>query len=408
MAAPHPPSTFPLKVAVASICRTPVGRALKGTLRHTRPEDLAAAAMVEAVRRVPGLRAEDVEDVALGCAMPEAEQGLNIARNAVFAADFPDSVSGQTVNRFCSSGLQALADAALTVHAGLSEVVIGGGVESMSMVPMSGNKVSLNPALVDRRPEVYIGMGHTAERVAKLHGVSRVDQDAFAARSHANATAAIKAGRFVEEIVAVKARRIEGGKVSFVDFSVDESPRADTSAEVLAKLRPAFSTKGSVTAGNASPLNDGAAAGVLLSEAKVAALGITPIAYLVGFAVAGVPPDIMGVGPVPAIQKVLKLCGLTVGDIDRFEINEAFAAQALHCQRELKIPLELLNPDGGGIAIGHPLGCTGARIAATLIYGLRREAREKKRPAGPGYLLGVESMCIGGGMGAAAVWLVPT
>ena len=407
MAAPKS-SSFPFKVAVASICRTPVGRAIKGTLRHTRPEDMAAAAMVEAVRRVPGLRAGDVEDVALGCAMPEAEQGLNIARNAVFAANFPDSVSGQTVNRFCSSGLQALADAALVVHAGLSDVVIGGGVESMSMVPMSGNKVCLNPGLVDRRPEVYIGMGHTAERIAQRFGVSRVDQDAFAARSHANASAAIKAGRFAEEIVPVRARRIEGGEVTFTDFSVDESPRADTSAEVLAKLRPVFSTKGSVTAGNASPLNDGAAAGVLMSDRKVAELGIAPIAYLVGFAVAGVPPDIMGIGPVPAIDKVLKICGLTVDQIDRFEINEAFAAQAIYCQRELKIPLDKLNPDGGGIAIGHPLGCTGARIAATLIYGLRRQAADRGKAKGSDYLLGVESMCIGGGMGAAAVWMVPS
>ena len=385
---------FPLDVIIASAVRTAVGRALKGTLRNTRPEDLAAAAMNGALARVPGLKAEDVDDVLLGCAMPEAEQGLNIARNAVFLAKWPNSVPAETINRFCSSGLQAIAHAAMSVQAGLTQVSVAGGVESMSMVPMSGNKVSLNPKLMDEYPEAYIAMGHTAERVASRFGVSREQQDAFAVRSHEKALAAIAAGRFKDEIVPVQARVLEGLSVTSVEFSVDECPRAGTTMDVLAKLKPVFKQGGSVTAGNSSPTNDGAAAAVLLSAAKASELGVKPLGRIRGFALAGVDPDIMGIGPVPAIRKLLAQTGLSIGDIDLFEINEAFAAQAAYCGRELGIPDEKLNVNGGAIALGHPLGCTGAKLTATLLHELRRR----------GSRLGIVSMCIGGGMGAAGLF----
>ncbi len=388
--------TFPLNVVIASSVRTAVGRALKGTLRNTRPDDLAAWTMQAAVARVPGLKPEDVQDVVLGCAMPEAEQGLNIARNAVFVAKFPNSMPGETVNRFCASGLQAIVHAALQIHAGLADVVIGGGVESMSMVPMGGNKVSLNPALMDTYPESYISMGHTAERVATRFGVSRAEQDAFAARSHERALAAIAAGRFVDEIIPVKARTLEGKGIGEVEFSVDECPRAGTTAEVLGKLNPVFKQGGSVTAGNSSPLNDGAAASVLLSDKKAQELGVKALGRLRGFAVAGVDPDIMGIGPVPAIQKLLAQTGLGIKDIDRFEINEAFAAQAVYCARELGVPDDRLNVNGGAIALGHPLGCTGAKLTSSLLHELRRS----------GGRFGIVSMCIGGGMGAAGLFEV--
>jgi len=387
---------FPLDVIVASAVRTPVGRALKGTLRNTRPEDLAAAAMVAALERVPGLKAEDVDDVILGCAMPEAEQGLNLARNAVFLAKWPNSVPAETINRFCSSGLQAIAHAALSVQAGLTRVSVAGGVESMSMVPMSGNKVSLNPKLMDEYPEAYIAMGHTAERVAQRFDVSRAAQDEFAVRSHERALAAIAAGRFNDEIVKVKARVLEGNSVSELTFAIDECPRPGTTLEVLGKLKPVFKQGGSVTAGNSSPTNDGAAATVLLSARKAQELGVKPLGYVRGFALAGVDPDIMGIGPVPAIRKLLAQTGLSIADIDLFEINEAFAAQAVYCGRELGVPDEKLNVNGGAIALGHPLGCTGAKLTATLLYELRRR----------GGRLGIVSMCIGGGMGAAGLFEV--
>jgi acetyl-CoA acyltransferase len=385
---------FPLNVIVASAVRTAVGRALKGTLRTTRPEDLAAAAMVEAVRRVPGLKPEEIDDVVLGCAMPEAEQGLNIARNALFLAKFPNSVPAETINRFCSSGLQAIAHAAQSVQTGLFEVAVAGGVESMSMVPMSGNKVSLNPKLMDEYPEAYIAMGHTAERVASRFNVTRAEQDAFAVRSHERALAAIAAGRFVDEIVPVKARILEGDHVGELEFKVDECPRPGTTLEVLGKLKPVFKAGGSVTAGNSSPTNDGAAATVLLSDKKAAQLGVKPLGRMRGFAVAGVDPDIMGIGPVPAIRKLLAQTGLSMADIDLFEINEAFAAQAAYCGRELGVPDEKLNVNGGAIALGHPLGCTGAKLTATLLYELRRRNAR----------FGIVSMCIGGGMGAAGLF----
>ncbi|MES1174758.1 MAG: thiolase family protein [Myxococcales bacterium] len=387
---------FPLNVIIASAVRTPVGRALKGTLRNTRPEDLAAATMVEALKRVPGLKAEDVDDVILGCAMPEAEQGLNIARNAVFLAKWPNTVPAETINRFCSSGLQAIAHAAMSVQAGLTQVSVAGGVESMSMVPMSGNKVSLNPKLMDEYPEAYIAMGHTAERVASRFNVSRAEQDAFAVRSHERALAAIAAGRFNDEIVPVKARVLEGNTVSEIEFKIDECPRPGTTLDVLGKLKPVFKQGGSVTAGNSSPTNDGAAATVLLSDRKASDLGVQPLGRMRGFALAGVDPDIMGIGPVPAIRNLLAQSGLSIGDIDLFEINEAFAAQAAYCGRELGIADDKLNVNGGAIALGHPLGCTGAKLTATLLYELRRR----------GGKLGVVSMCIGGGMGAAGLFEV--
>jgi acetyl-CoA acyltransferase len=386
--------SLPLNVIVATAVRTPVGRAIKGSLRHTRPDDLAAAALREAIRRVPGLEAKDVDDVVLGCAMPEAEQGLNIARNAVFIAGLPNSVCGQTINRFCSSGLQAIVDGALSIHAGLQDVVLAGGVESMSMVPMSGNKVSLNPQLMARYPEAYIAMGHTAERVAARFGVSRADQDAFAVRSHERALAALAQGRFAKETFTVKARVFEGARETEQDFSADECPRPGTTLEVLGKLKPVFKKDGTVTAGNSSPLNDGAATTVLLSERKAAALGVKPLGRLRGYAVAGVDPDIMGIGPVPAIQKLLKQTGLALEDIDLFEINEAFAAQAVYCGRELGIPDDRLNVNGGAIGLGHPLGCTGAKLTATLLHELERR----------GARYGIVSMCIGGGMGAAGLF----
>lgn len=382
---------FPMKVAIASATRTAIGRAIKGTLRETRPDDLAAYALVEACKRVKGLNAADIEDVILGCAMPEAEQGLNVARNASFLAGYPDTVAAQTVNRFCSSGLQAVADAAMAIHAGLSEVIVAGGVESMSMVPMSGNKVSLNPRLVDERPEAYIAMGHTAERIAKRFEVTRQQMDEFACNSHLKAAAAIKAGHFKKEIVPIQARRFENGKMVSSTFDTDECPRPESTVETLAKLKPAFSQTGLVTAANSSPINDGAAAAVLMSDKKVAELGIKPIGYLRAYAVIGTPPDIMGIGPVPAIRKLLKLVGKKISDIDLFEVNEAFAAQALYCQRELEIPNDRINVNGGAIALGHPLGCTGARLTATILAEMERRNAKS----------GIVSMCIGGGMGAA-------
>ena len=389
--------TFPMNVAVASSVRTAVGRAVKGTLKDTRPEDLAATAMTAAVERVPGLTPEMVDDVVLGCAMPEAEQGWNIARNAVFLAKFPNTVPAETINRFCSSGLQTIAHGALTIAAGMNDVVLAGGVESMSSVPMGGNKIRVHGALSEALPEAYISMGHTAERVASRFGVSRSQQDEFAARSHERALTAIASGRFKEEIVPVQARSFDGKQVKFTPFEVDESPRAGTTVEKLAALRPVFHAKGSVTAGNSSPLNDGAAATILLSDAKVAELGITPLARMRGYAVVGVDPDIMGIGPVPAIRKLLAQTGLSLNDIALFELNEAFAAQAVYCQRELGIPEDKLNVNGGAIAMGHPLGCTGAKLTATLISELRKR--------GGGY--GIVSMCIGGGMGAAGLFEVP-
>jgi acetyl-CoA acyltransferase len=387
------------EAVIVSGTRTAVGKAPRGTLRTVRPDELAAAVVREAIARAPGLDPHEVEDVVLGCAMPEGEQGLNLARIAAQRAGLPDSVCGVTVNRFCASGLQTIAMAAQQILAGQSEVVVAGGAESMSMVPMSGNKFSPNPYLAQHDPAVYLGMGLTAENVAKRHKVSREDQDAFALRSHQNALRAQQEGRFSAGIVPIELELVEmngDGKPhrrSFT-FATDEGPRADTSAEALAKLKPAFSATGSVTAGNSSQTSDGAAAVVLMSRAKADALGLKPRARFVSFAVGGVEPEVMGIGPVVAIPKALKLAGLNLSDIDLIELNEAFAAQSLAVVRELGIDIEKVNVNGGAIALGHPLGCSGAKLTVQILDELERR----------GGRYGLVTMCIGGGMGAAGIF----
>jgi acetyl-CoA acyltransferase len=367
--------------------RSPVGRALKGTLANTRPDDLAIEVLAKTLADLPGLPLADVDDVVLGCAMPEAEQGLNVARVIALRAGLPQSSSAQTVNRFCSSGLQAIATVAERIMIGAIDCAVAGGVESMSMVPMGGNKTVLNPTIVRQAPELYVSMGITAENVAHRFEVGRADQDAFALVSHQRAAAAIAAGKFTGEIVPVTS--VEG-KV----LAIDEGPRADTSAEALAQLRPVFHASGSVTAGNSSQMSDGAAMAVLTSEAKAKALGLSPIARYVGFAVAGVAPEIMGIGPIEAIPKVLRQTGLSLRDIDVIELNEAFASQSLAVIRKLGLDPDKVNVNGGAIALGHPLGCTGAKLTATALAELHRR---KGRYA-------MVTMCIGGGMGAAGIF----
>jgi acetyl-CoA acyltransferase len=367
---------------IVSAARTPVGKAPNGALRYTRPDELAAIVIKEALRRAPAIDPAEIEDVILGCAMPEAEQGLNVARIASLRAGVPITASAVTVNRFCSSGLQAIAYAADRVMLGAAQVVVAGGAESMSMVPMGGNKIAPNPALVDSYPDVYLTTGLVAENHVRDYGISREEQDAFALRSHQRAVAAIDAGRFRDETVAVNG------------LASDEGPRRDTSLEALAKLRPAFHAKGTVTAGNSSQTSDGAAAVVVMSGERMRDLGLTPLGRFVGFATAGVEPERFGIGPVPAVRKVLKQTGLTLDQIDLVEINEAFAAQVIACLRELPIDPDRLNVNGGAIALGHPLGCTGAKLTATLLYEMqRRNAR-----------YGLVTMCVGGGMGAAGVF----
>ena len=381
-------------VVIVAAVRSAVGRALKGTLAQTRPDELAGQVIRAALAKVPALAGVDVDDVVLGCAMPEGEQGLNIARVAGLLAGLPVSVGSVTVNRFCASGLQAVAQAAERIAFGSADVIIAGGVESMSMVPMTGNKLSVSPEAMERVPEVYTPMGITAELVATKYGVTREAQDEFAVRSHQKAAAAQAAGRF-SEIVPVDATVYgEGGVRGTRRFDKDEFPRADASVAALAQLRPVFTQKGSVTAGNSSPLSDGAAAVVLMSRARAEALGLRPLAIFRAFQVAGVPPELMGIGPIPAVRKLLAKTGLRVGDIDLFEMNEAFAAQALHCQRELELPDDRLNVNGGAIALGHPLGCTGAKLVATLLAELERRGARR----------GIVTMCVGGGMGAAALF----
>ena len=381
------------KVVIASAVRTPFTRALKGEFKDTRPDTLAALAIAEAVKRVPGLKLSDVDDVILGCAMPEGEQGMNVARLASLLAGLPDTVPAMTINRFCSSGVQSIAQAAQSMLAGMYEVAVAGGTESMSMVPMGGNKVSANPELMENYPEVYISMGATAENVAKRFEVTRAQQDAFAYESQRRAATAREKGLFREEIVPVTTEVFdEAGTPHTQTIDVDTILRPDTTLEGLTKLKPAFNPKGTVTAGNASPLTDGAAAVVLMTEAKAQALGVKPLGTFIDFQVAGVPPEIMGIGPVPAVRKLLAKNKLSVKDIDVFELNEAFAAQAVYCIRELGIPLDKVNPNGGAIARGHPLGVSGTRMTGTLL-------RELKRRGGR---YGVVTMCIGGGMGAAA------
>jgi acetyl-CoA acyltransferase len=383
------------RVAIASAVRTPFTRALKGEFKDTRPDTLAATAIRAALDRVPGLQPSQVDDVILGCAMPEGEQGMNVARLSAFLAGLPDTVPAMTINRFCSSGVQSIAQAAQSIGAGMYEVAIAGGTESMSMVPMGGNKVSANPELMEKHPEVYISMGATAENVARRFEISRADQDAFSYESQRRAAEARAKGIFKDEIVPVATEVFdEGGTPHAVTVTEDTILRPDTTLEGLAKLKPAFNPKGTVTAGNASPLTDGAAAAVVMSEARAQALGVKPLGYFLDFQVAGVPPEIMGIGPVPAVRKLLAKNKLEVKDIDLFELNEAFASQALYCIRELGIDRSKVNPNGGAIALGHPLGVSGTRMTATLL-------RELKRRGGR---LGVVTMCIGGGMGAAALF----
>jgi acetyl-CoA acyltransferase len=386
------------EAVIVSAARTAVGKAPKGTLRGVHPADLAATAIKAAVERAPGLDPKEIDDVVVGCAMPEAEQGLNMARVALLRAGLPVDVPGQTVNRFCSSGLQTIALAAQQIMAGMGEVIVAGGAESMSQVPMTGHHFAPNPALAELNPDVYLGMGLTAENVAQQYGVSREEQDAFALRSHQRALRALDAGLFRDEIVPVEVENVwfEGGRQrrESVTFDADEGPRRDTSAQALAKLRPVFAAKGTVTAGNASQTSDGAAAVVVMSREKADALGLKPLARFVSFAVAGVPPEVMGIGPVAAVPKALRMAGLSIDEIDLVELNEAFAAQALAVIRKLELDEEKVNVNGGAIALGHPLGCTGAKLTVQILHELQRR----------GGRYGLVTMCIGGGMGAAGIF----
>jgi len=385
-------------VVIVSSVRTPVGRAFKGTLRTTRPDELAAVAIKDALQRVPQLDPKEIEDVILGCAMPEAEQGMNVARIAALRAGLPVEASAISINRFCSSGLQAIAMAAERIGSGGAEVIIAGGTESMTMIPMGGNKISPNPWLVDHYPDAYLSMGLTAERLAQRFGISRAQADEFSLRSHQKALAAIQSGKFEDEIVPVPVSfTIPNGskpKRQEIFFKTDEGPRADTSLEALNSLKPAFHVNGTVTAGNSSQMSDGAAAAVVMSAERAKALGIKPLARYVSFATAGYKPEEMGLGPVFAIPKALKLAGLKLSDIDVIELNEAFAAQSLAVIKEAGLDPDRVNPNGGAVALGHPLGCTGAKLTASIIRELkRRKAR-----------YGMVTMCVGGGMGAAGIF----
>jgi len=383
---------------IVSSVRTAVGKANKGSLANTRPEQMGAAVVRAALERVAGLSDADVGDVILGCAFPEGEQGMNIARMVARRAGLPDAVPGATVNRFCASGLQAIAQASHAVAAGQADVIVAGGVESMSLVPMAGFHFSPDPALVRDQPDSYVSMGVTAENVAHGFGISREDQDAFALRSHQRAVAAIESGVFAAEIVPLhltETRFVDGSPSEIErDFAADEGPRRDTTADALARLRPAFHAKGTVTAGNSSQMSDGAAAAVVMSRRMVERTGVLPMAVLRGYAVAGVAPELMGIGPVQAIPRVLAQCGLDLPDIDLIELNEAFASQSLAVVRELGLDLDRVNVNGGAIALGHPLGCTGAKLTASLLHEMqRRQVR-----------YGICTMCVGGGMGAAGVF----
>ena len=404
------------EAVIVSAVRTPVGKAFKGSLRATRPDDLAALAIREALARVPGLDAKEIDDVILGCAMPEGEQGMNVARIAALRAGLPIETSAMTVNRFCSSGLQAIAIAAERIRAGSAQAIVAGGTESMTMVPMGGNKVSPNPWLVDHNPDTYINMGLGTENIARKFGITREQADQFSVESHKKALAAIAAGHFKDETVPVEVKitavangnGVSAGRASGTGkataaakaatqtftFEIDEGPRADTSLEALAKLKPAFHIKGTVTAGNSSQMSDGAAAAVMMSEERAKALGLKPLARFVAYATAGVLPEEFGIGPVAAIPKALKLAGLMLKDIAVFELNEAFAAQSLAVIQQAGLDPARVNPNGGAIALGHPLGCTGAKLTATILRELqRRNAR-----------YGMVTMCIGGGMGAAGIF----
>ncbi len=381
-------------ILIVDAVRSAVGRAHKGSLAQKRPDEMAGEVIRGLLARNPKVKATDIEELVLGCAMPEGEQGLNVARVVELLGGLPIESSAQTINRFCASGLQAIATAAGAIAMGSNDIVIAGGVESMSMVPMTGNKLSASPEAMEKAASVYTPMGITAENVAKKFNVSREDQDKFALRSQKNASNAIEKKIFDKEIVPVTAYRYSGNEKKGFEFKVDELPRPDTTAEGLASLKPAFSQTGSVTAGNSSPLSDGAAAALVMSADKAKELGVTGLGYLRAFVTAGVDPAIMGIGPVPAIRKLLAKTNMKIDQIDMFEINEAFASQAVYCQRELGIPEEKLNVSGGAIALGHPLGCTGAKLTATLLHGLHRTNKK----------WGIVSMCIGGGQGAAALF----
>jgi acetyl-CoA acyltransferase len=371
--------------------RTAVGKAPKGALKNVRPDDLAATVIRSLLEKYPAVDRSEVEDVILGCAMPEAESGMNMARIAALRAGLPDGVPGVTINRFCSSGLQSIAMAADRIRSGSADVIIAGGSESMSMIPMIGNKFAPNPWLVEHRPEVYMGMGLTAERLQRMHGITREEQDAFSFRSHQRALQAQASGRFNDEIVPVEVSTPDEGTIM---FDKDEGPRKDTSLEALAKLKPVFHVNGTVTAGNSSQMSDGAAAALVMSSSRADALGLKPMARFVSFAVAGVPPEIMGIGPVAAIPKALQRGGLTLDQVDLIELNEAFAVQSLAVIREAGLDPERVNVNGGAIALGHPLGCTGARLTATIL----REMRDRKSR------YGMVTMCVGGGQGAAGIF----
>jgi len=382
------------EAVIIDCLRTAVGKSGRGTLKNTRPDDMAAAVFDDLLKRHSEINKSEIDDVILGCATPEAESGMNMARVAALRAQFPDSVPGVTINRFCSSGLQAIAMAAEKIRSGGAEIVIAGGSESMSLLPMSGHKFAPNPWMVDHQPQIYMGMGLTAEEVYRKYNVSREDQDQFSYRSHQNALKAQAEGRFDEEIVPLEVDTTTPNGTKKGVFKKDEGPRADTSLEALAKLRPVFHAQGTVTAGNSSQTSDGAAAAIVMSEKKARKLGLKPMARFVSFAVGGVPPEIMGIGPVVAIPKALKLAGLTLADIGLVELNEAFAVQALAVAREVGLNLETLNVNGGAIALGHPLGCTGAKLTATILREMKR--RNVK--------YGMVTMCIGGGQGAAGIF----
>jgi len=387
------------EAVIVAAARTPIGKAKRGGLATVRPDELAAAVIRDLLRRAPQLDPAEVDDVILGCAFPEGEQGMNMGRMAALRAGLPDSVPAETLNRFCSSGLQTIAHAAYAIMAGQAEVIIAGGAESMSMVPMIGNKFAPNPFFAEESPVVFTNMGLTAENVTAKYGINRHDQDAFSLRSHQYAGAAVESGRFDPELVPVEVEVVEpgsNGKPAKKTFVVrrDEGPRVDTSLEALAKLKPAFKEGGSVTAGNSSQMSDGAAAVIVMSRPRADALGMRPLARFVAFAVGGVPPELMGIGPIKAVPKALKLAGLTLDDIGLIELNEAFAAQSLAVIRELGFDLEKVNVNGGAIALGHPLGCTGAKLTTQIINEMPRR----------GVKYGLVTMCIGGGMGAAGIF----
>ena len=400
------------EAVIVTSLRTAVGKAPRGALRHTRPDDMAAAVISALLRQTPGLAPEEIEDVILGCAFPEAEQGHNMARIVSLRAGLPQSVPGMTINRFCSSGLQAIAMASERIMAGFADVIIAGGSESMSLVPMPGCRLAPNPYLVECHPDVYLNMGLTAENIAQQYKIARNEADAFALASHEKAIAAIRSGRYKGEIVPLEVTTTtvsESGngpsngpsngsgfepQSKTTIFEIDEGPRADSSLEALAKLKPVFHAEGTVTAGNSSQMSDGAAGAVVMSAERAKALVLKPLARFLAFATAGVPPEIMGIGPVAAIPKALRLAGLTLQQIDLIELNEAFAAQALAVIREAGLDPAKVNVNGGAVALGHPLGCTGAKLTATLLHEMKRR----------GSRYGMVTMCIGGGMGAAGVF----